>query len=169
MTGILWFELLSWCQIGMCLRNVFPGNSRLSGLWCDDGLTMIRIVMHQSFSSDKLSVMTDKLKNSNVFVTCFYKYWVKLNKFTCPTMHQSHNAPYCNRNVHMRAHFCYKMVHRGIFFWCIAGFVRWVYWKISLQNNSFHYSYMSYIYLPPLRWSTFRSISLNDSQFVSLV
>ena len=27
----------------------------------------------------------------------------------------SHNAPFCNRNVHMCAHFCYKMVHCGIF------------------------------------------------------
>ena len=27
----------------------------------------------------------------------------------------SHDAPFCNRNVHMRAHFCYKMVHCGIF------------------------------------------------------
>ena len=37
-----------------------------------------------------------------------------------------HNAPFCNRNVHACAHFCYKMKHRDIFVWCIAGFVRWV-------------------------------------------
>ena len=35
----------------------------------------------------------------------------------------SHNAIFCN----MRAHFCYKMVHCGIFVWRIEGFVRWVY------------------------------------------
>ena len=23
------------------------------------------------------------------------------------------------------AHFCYKVVHCGIFFWCVVGFVRW--------------------------------------------
>ena len=34
----------------------------------------------------------------------------------------SHNAPFCDRNVHMYAHFCYKMVHCGIFVWCTAGF-----------------------------------------------
>ena len=28
----------------------------------------------------------------------------------------------------MCAHFCYKVVHCGIFFWCIVGFVGWVYW-----------------------------------------
>ena len=39
----------------------------------------------------------------------------------------SHNAPFCNRNVHMCAHFCYKMMHRGIFAGCIVGFVKWVY------------------------------------------
>ena len=36
----------------------------------------------------------------------------------------SHNAPLCNRNVHMRAHFCHKVVPCGIFVWCIVGFVR---------------------------------------------
>ena len=37
------------------------------------------------------------------------------------------NAPFSNRNVHMCAHFSYKMVHCRIFVWCIVGFVRWVY------------------------------------------
>ena len=27
----------------------------------------------------------------------------------------SHNVPFCNRNVHICAHFCYKMVHCAIF------------------------------------------------------
>ena len=40
----------------------------------------------------------------------------------------SHNASFCNRNVHMCAHFCYKMMHCGIFVSCILGFVRCVYW-----------------------------------------
>ena len=31
----------------------------------------------------------------------------------------SHNAPFCNRNVHIYAHFCYKMVHCGIWDWCV--------------------------------------------------
>ena len=35
----------------------------------------------------------------------------------------SHNALFCNRNVHTCAHFCYKMVHCGIFVWCIMGYV----------------------------------------------
>ena len=39
----------------------------------------------------------------------------------------SHNAPFWNRNVHICAHFCYKMVHCGIFVGCIVAFVRWVY------------------------------------------
>ena len=39
----------------------------------------------------------------------------------------SHNAPFCNINVRMCAHFCYKMVHYGIPL-CIVGFVWWVYW-----------------------------------------
>ena len=33
----------------------------------------------------------------------------------------SHNAPLCNRNMHTCAYFCYKVVHSGIFVWCIMG------------------------------------------------
>ena len=33
----------------------------------------------------------------------------------------SHNASFCNRNVHTCAHFCYKRVHCGIWNWCIMG------------------------------------------------
>ena len=40
----------------------------------------------------------------------------------------SHNASFCNRNVHMCAYFGYKMVHCALFVWCVVGFVRWVYW-----------------------------------------
>ena len=40
----------------------------------------------------------------------------------------SHNAPFCNRNVHMSAHFCYKMVHCGVWHRYILGFVGWVYY-----------------------------------------
>ena len=36
----------------------------------------------------------------------------------------SHNATFCSRNVHRCAHFCYKMMHCGIFVWCIVGFVK---------------------------------------------
>ena len=31
----------------------------------------------------------------------------------------SHNAAFCNRNVHTFAHFLYKMLHCGIWDWCI--------------------------------------------------
>ena len=45
----------------------------------------------------------------------------------------SHNAPFCNRNVHTCAHFCYKMVHCGIFVWCIVGFERWLCWNSEMN------------------------------------
>ena len=35
-----------------------------------------------------------------------------------------HNAPFCNRNVHMCVHFCYRMVHYGIWddvLWCLCN------------------------------------------------
>ena len=40
----------------------------------------------------------------------------------------SHNTAFCNRNVHICVHFCCKTVHCGIFVWCIAGFMRWIYY-----------------------------------------
>ena len=47
----------------------------------------------------------------------------------------SHNALFCNRNVHTCAHFCYKMMHCGIFNLCIVGFMRWVYqWNSEYSN-----------------------------------
>ena len=38
-----------------------------------------------------------------------------------------YNVPFCSRIIHICAHFCGKMVHCGIFLWCIVGFVRWVF------------------------------------------
>ena len=47
-------------------------------------------------------------------------------------LHKSQNAPVPCPTMHhfvtemcTHAHFCYKMVHGGIFVWCIVGFVRW--------------------------------------------
>ena len=55
------------------------------------------------------------------------QYGLGLTHLTIPTMYQqiSHNAPFCDRNVHMCEHFCNKMVHSGMWHWCIAGCVRW--------------------------------------------
>ena len=46
-----------------------------------------------------------------------------------------HNAPFCNRNVH--THFCYKMLHCGIWIWCIVGFVHKVYWPLLYHGQFF--------------------------------
>ena len=50
--------------------------------------------------------------------------------------HPSHGAPFSKRNVHMRAHFSYKMKQCGIFVRCTGGFVRWVY--LLLFGESLH-------------------------------
>ena len=43
------------------------------------------------------------------------------------TIPMPHNAPFCNRNVNMCTHFCYKMVHCGQPMRDgVLGFVRWV-------------------------------------------
>ena len=56
-----------------------------------------------------------------------------------PVLYQTNNAPFCNRNVHDTcAHFCYKIVHCGIFVWCIVGYLRWVFpMKIQHQHDLF--------------------------------
>ena len=49
------------------------------------------------------------------------------NRQKCPFPYSTQNAPLYNRNVHMCAHFCYKVVHCGVFVLHIMGFVRWIY------------------------------------------
>ena len=58
---------------------------------------------------------------------------VQIPQWTSPV---SHSAPFCNRNVHMWAHFCCKMVHCGIFVWCIVELVRWVYCRWGLCHKT---------------------------------
>ena len=52
---------------------------------------------------------------------------------TNPTMHWAyiyHNAPFCNRNVHMCAHFCYKMVHCVVWNRGIVGYGTGALWDL---------------------------------------
>ena len=37
----------------------------------------------------------------------------------------SQNAPFCNRNVHICAHFCYKVVHCWILVWSHDDVIKW--------------------------------------------
>ena len=59
----------------------------------------------------------------------------------------THNAPFCNRNVHTCAHFCCKMMHHGLWEWCILGFVNkinkstWKSVRISLFCNNSDFTY----------------------------
>ena len=47
----------------------------------------------------------------------------------------SYNVLFCNRNLHICAYFCYKMVHCGIFSDALWDFFRWVYLCIYLIPN----------------------------------
>ena len=51
------------------------------------------------------------------------------------TMHLSHipQRTFCNRNVHVCAHFCYKMMYCGTFVKCIMVVMRWRLWMPGLQ------------------------------------
>ena len=64
----------------------------------------------------------------------------------------SHDALFCNRNVHIRADFCYKMLHYGIYVWCIVGFVRWllrtrIICGLAISDD-WSYIYQLYLYHP---------------------
>ena len=67
----------------------------------------------------------------------------------------SHNATFCGRNVQMRAHFCYKMVHCVIFVWCIVGLVWWVTEVLDTCNLMFFGISMNFFtsrFCPILWW-----------------
>ena len=57
------------------------------------------------------------------------------------TSPKSHNAPFCNINVNICAHFCYKMVHCGIFAWCM-----WDLWDGSIGNGFQTFSHAIYFF-----------------------
>ena len=76
-----------------------------------------------------------------------------------------HNAPFCNKNVHMAANFCYKMLHCGISVLGIVGFARWVYypkqyWLLALVLEHWNHFYVILLTRPisklwncvPKRW-----------------
>ena len=67
----------------------------------------------------------------------------------------SHNATFCNRNVHMCAHFCYKMVHCGIIvwrsrvghFWHLGTIV-----QIQIQITLFDCKHTAFVHFHPDHW-----------------
>ena len=83
--------------------------------------------------------------NTDLLQTTTNHNWPVAHITQC-TSPVSHNAPFCNRNVHMGAPFCYKMVHCGTFVQCIVGFLRWV--NCWLQHNSWELLNLS----TPRRW-----------------
>ena len=77
-----------------------------------------------------------------VHISCFVVFCcglvpVEWTYLTNPTMHQvSHNAAFCNSNVHTCAHSCNKMVHCMIWDRCTVRFVRHIHLPISLRVTS---------------------------------
>ena len=85
------------------------------------------------------------LHNWTCVLQCLRKFIVLNNNRTVAQIAQctnpiSHNAPFCNRNVHICAHFYYKMMHCGIFVWCIMGYLSdasWDLWDGSIRRCHF--------------------------------
>ena len=66
---------------------------------------------------------------------------IELSQISQRTRQISHNASFCNRNLHTCKRFWYRVVHCGIWGRCIVGFIRWI--DCSHINNvnvhtSFH-------------------------------
>ena len=53
-----------------------------------------------------------KTKKFSQISKCFYWSYSQILEYTIPICH---DASFCNRNVHMCAHFCCEMVHCGLF------------------------------------------------------
>ena len=79
-------------------------------------------------------------------------------QYTSPTLH---NAPFCNRNVHRCAHFCYKMVHCGIFVMrcgvCEAGLFILLFSVHSIIGN-----------IQPILWLCLHCITGTDKLILSV-
>ena len=72
------------------------------------------------------------LNQSLFYASLCVKIGACIPRCTTPTFP---NTQFCNRNMHMRAPFCYKIMHFGIFVLCILGFARWVYYTArNLQS-----------------------------------
>ena len=109
-----WLVLISWCPIFRSSHYIsFEDRAPVDGI-------------HQCLSCSDLTIWEG---TEIVTPAMAYRWHALLNCCTNPTMHHStsHNAPF-GTEMCMCAHFCYKMVHYGIFVWCIMGFVRWVIW-----------------------------------------
>ena len=64
--------------------------------------------------------------------------WKQQTQHANPIIQISNNAPFCNRNVHAGVYFCYKMVHYGIWDWCIVEFVQQVYFLCKVLVSPIH-------------------------------
>ena len=70
---------------------------------------------------------SDKIFTFVPITLCNFALQRPISQITQCIRRISHNAPFCNRNVHAYAHFCYKMVHYG------TGAL-WDLWIISIGS-----------------------------------
>ena len=65
-------------------------------------------------------------------------------------LHKSHNARYCNKNMHICAHFCYK--------WCIMGYGTGALWDSWDGSNRTDYKILGLSDRLCLRWREARAM-----------
>ena len=62
-----------------------------------------------------------------------FKNHQKVKLWIIHPSHKFHNAQDKKPTMHhFQTYFCCKMVHCGIWVWCIVGFVQWVYWLTKI-------------------------------------
>ena len=88
-------------------------------------------------------------------------------------MHQTdipESTTLCNGNVHICAYFCYKVVHCGIWNWCIAGFVTSILpccgisYKGPIEMNWHWVSAKHQEAEDPLQWHNNERVSVSNHQ-----
>ena len=75
--------------------------------------------------NDRKLVQSNEIGIHKMSEMMLYLHHILKTYLTNPTMQHAdiHNAPFCDRNVRTCAHFCDKIVHCGIWDWCIVGFL----------------------------------------------
>ena len=118
---------------------------------------LVLIMMHwQQGSGVILCWMQDwNPKASGALVVCCSsgRLATWLNTRCCHLLHKpnnapvTYNAPYYNKTVLMCAHFCYKIVHCGIFVECVTGYVRKSWLNVFFNKIGFdlclHFNHLS--------------------------
>ena len=124
-----WIEFL-WPSLVKLHKNAFEAATRSSDVW-----------QHPTVGGNYAVGLEIVGENSHVSMLSLCNGCVTLIRYVHEVRNICmHNMPMvlCVRiymHILLCAHFCYQMVHCGIWDWCIVGFVRWVYYTSAIETT----------------------------------